>query len=478
MADPVRRDGAAGRASFERVSPITGAVVSVAPALTVAEAQAAANRAAEAFAAWSQTGPGERRAILNRAADVLLSRSQALSATMIAETGAAAAWARFNVEFAAEILRDAAAMTTQVGGDVVPSDVPGRTAFALRQPAGICLAIAPWNAPVLLAARAIAMPLACGNTVILKASEICPRTHLMLAEVLGEAGLPDAVMPVVTNAPPDAEAIVEALIAHPCVRRVNFTGSTRVGRRIAELSARHLKKCLLELGGKAPLLVLADADLDEAAKAAAFGAFMHQGQICMSTERIIVADAVADAFVDRLAARAESLKAGDPREGGLPLGTLIGAEAARRIAAIHDDAVAKGAEVRTGGPPRGTIMNPTVIDHVTPAMAIYREETFAPMVAVIRAGSEDEAVTIANDCDYGLAAAIFTRDIGRGLSLARRVESGICHINGATVSDEPQMPFGGVKASGYGRFGGRAAIEEFTELRWITISRPPGSYPL
>ena len=268
-------------ATFDRLNPITGDVASRGAAAQVADAKRAADAAAAAFPAWSATGPGARRTILLKAADILASRAPEFIALMAAETGATAGWAGFNVHLASGMLREAAAMTTQISGEVIPSDKPGCISMAVRQPAGVVLSIAPWNAPVILGTRAVALPLACGNTVILKASEICPGTHRLIGECLREAGLPPGVMNVITNAPDDAPALIEALTAHPAVRRINFTGSTRVGRLIAQMAATHLKPVLLELGGKAPLVVLEDADLDAAVAASAFGAFMNQGQICM-----------------------------------------------------------------------------------------------------------------------------------------------------------------------------------------------------
>jgi acyl-CoA reductase-like NAD-dependent aldehyde dehydrogenase len=265
--------------------------------------------------------------------------------------------------------------------------------------------------------------------------------------------------------------VVETLIAHPAIRRVNFTGSTRVGRIIAETAGRFLKPALLELGGKAPFVVLDDADLDEAVNAAAFGAYMNQGQICMSTERIVADEKIADEFVARLAAKAKTLVAGDPRKGNTPLGSLVDAGAAKRIDQLVKDAVAKGAVLAAGGTVDGTIMDATVLDRVTPAMRIYGEESFGPVVTVVRAGSIDEAVRIANDTEYGLSAAVFGQDTNRAMAVGQRIESGICHINGPTVHDEAQMPFGGVKSSGYGRFGGKWGIAEFTELRWMTVQQ-------
>jgi acyl-CoA reductase-like NAD-dependent aldehyde dehydrogenase len=463
---------------FERLNPMTGDVVSRAAAATPADAVAAVASAASAFPKWAAVGPSERRTRLLEAAAILERRVEVFVTAMAEETGATAGWARFNVELAANMLREAAAATTQVSGEVIPSDKPGMTAFALRQPVGVVLGIAPWNAPVILGVRAVAMPLACGNTVILKASEICPRTHRLIGECLCDAGLDGGVVNVVSNAPADAAKVVEALIAQPAVRRVNFTGSTRVGRMIAEVAARYLKPALLELGGKASLIVLDDADLDEAVRAAAFGAFMNQGQICMSTERIVVDESVAPAFVDRLARKAATLIAGNPGDSEAPLGTIIGYEAVGRIDALIKDAVSKGARLLTGGRANGTLMDATVLDHVTPAMRIYSEESFGPVVAVIRVRGVDEAVRVANDTEYGLSSAVFGRDVKRAMDVALRIESGICHVNGPTVHDEAQMPFGGMKASGYGRFGGKAAIHEFTELRWITVSSLAGQYPI
>ena len=269
--------------TFDRLNPITGDVATRAAAAKIADVRRAADAAAAAFPAWSATGPSQRRMILLKAADILASKTPQFVELMAAETGATAGWAGFNVHLAAGMLREAASMTTQISGEVIPSDKPGCIAMAIRQPAGVVLSIAPWNAPVILGVRALALPLACGNTVVLKASEICPGTHRLIAECLREAGLPPGVLNVITNAPEDAPALIEALISHPAVRRINFTGSTRVGRIIAQIAAKYLKPVLLELGGKAPLLVLDDADIDAAVAAAAFGAFMNQGQICMST---------------------------------------------------------------------------------------------------------------------------------------------------------------------------------------------------
>jgi vanillin dehydrogenase len=464
-------------ATFDRIDPFTGETASRAAAASVQDVDAAVAAAQAAFPAWSALGATERRTRLNAAADQLAALTDEIIAAGIAETGETGGWLGFNVMLATSMLREAASMTTQIDGEVLPSDVPGNLALAIRRPCGVVLGIAPWNAPVILGVRAVAMPLACGNTVILKASETCPAVHRLIGEALQRAGLGDGVVNVVSNAPADAAQIVEHLIAHPAVRRINFTGSTAVGRKVAQAAAKFLKPVLLELGGKAPLLVLDNADLDAAAAAANFGAFANQGQICMSTERIVVDERVADEFIGKLAARAKGLRAGDPRSPDSALGSMVGSDAAARVKSLVADAVGNGAQLVLGGEVNGSVMQPAIVDRVTPEMRLYSEESFGPVVAIIRVVGDEQAIVAANDSPYGLSAAVFSRDIARALGVAARINSGICHVNGPTVHDEANMPFGGVKDSGYGRFGGKAAIAEFTDLRWITVQTEPRHYP-
>lgn len=472
-----KQQQASNQAAFERLNPLDSSVATRAPAATPADAVAAVQAAARAFPAWAATGPSERRALLTRAAHALEAKAPAFSAAMAAETGASGLWAGFNVHLAAGILLEAAALTTQIGGEVIPSDVPGSLSMGVRQAAGVVLGMAPWNAPIILAVRAVAVPLACGNTVVLKGSELCPATHGLVIEALQEAGLPPGVVNFITNAPADAAAVVHAMIAHPAVKRVNFTGSTHVGKIIAATCAQYLKPVVLELGGKAPLVVLDDADLEASVNGAAFGAFANSGQICMSTERIIVDSKVADEFVTRLAAKAAALPLGDPRQGPVVLGSVVDMSTVKRCNALIDDAVAKGARLVCGGKADNTLMPATLLDHVTSTMKIYSEESFGPVKGIVRVNGIEEAIACANDNPYGLSSAVFGRDVARALQVAQRIESGICHVNGPTVHDEPQMPFGGVKGSGIGRFGGRAGIDAFTDLRWITVQTTPRHYP-
>jgi len=469
---------AEGDRCFDKLDPFSGKKLCEVPAASPNDARAAVDAAAAAFPVWAAAKPAQRRAVLAKAADLLAARATTLSGMVATEIGSPKPWGDFNCMLAAGMLREAAALAYSAIGETIPSDVPGCLSMAVRQPVGVILAIAPWNAPVILAVRSIAVPLVCGNTVVLKASETAPQAQYLLGEIFEEAGLPPGVLNIVSCAREDAAAVTETLIAHPSVRRINFTGSSHVGRAIAEVAGRHLKPALLELGGKAPFVVLPDADLDEAASAASFGAFMNQGQICMSTDRIIVDRSVAKPFVDKLAARARALRVGDPNLPDTQIGALISRDAVQRMSDMVADAVAKGAVVSAGGEADGAAFKPTVVTGVTPEMRIYQEEIFGPIAAVVEADDEEHAIRIANDTEYGLSAAVFGRDTAHALRVAQRIETGMCHINSATVHDEPQVPFGGVKDSGWGRFGGRAGINEFTELRWLTIQTEPRHYPI
>jgi acyl-CoA reductase-like NAD-dependent aldehyde dehydrogenase len=466
---------ASNGAAYERRDPGTGAIATRAAAATLDDVDAAIAAARDAFPLWSATAPGARRALLLAAADALEALRARIVDAAVQEAGGAPVWYQFNVTLAANMLREAASMTTQIAGEVIPSDVPGSLALGVRQPCGVVVGIAPWNAPVILGTRAVAMPLACGNTVILKASELCPAVHRLIAQAFVDAGFPPGVVNFISNAPDDAAQVVERLVAHPAVRRVNFTGSTRVGRIIAKLAAEHLKPVLLELGGKNPVVVLDDADLDATVDAAAFSAFFNQGQICMSADRILVDRKIAPAFIEKLAAKTATLRAA---RADAPLAGMVDPAAASRVDAMLVDARERGATVIQTGRLEGNVLQPAIVDGVTPAMRVYQEESFGPIVSVLRFDTDEEAIRLANDSEYGLSAAVFSRDIGRAMAVAQRIESGICHINGPTVHDEAQMPFGGVKGSGYGRFGGKAAIAEFTDLRWITVQTGPRHYPI
>lgn len=430
----------------------------------VYDAEAAADAAAAAFAPWSRWSAHERADMMEHMAAQLDAARADLIDLAANELGASKAWIDFNVDLAVGILRSMPGLIPDLVDLTSRNARTGISSIVRREAAGVCLAMVPWNAPVTLGVRAVAAPLMCGNTVVMKGSELCPETHVHLVDVLNGAGLPDGVLTCVLNAPDEAHDTMVRLIGHPCVRRINFTGSTRVGREVAMEAARHLKPVLLELSGKAPLIVLEDADLDAAVDAALFGAFFNQGQICMSTEWIIVIKSVADSFVEKMQARLAQLQS----QPDAPFsGRMISPEAAERVMGLVQDAVSNGARLLAGGECDGAFMPPTLLDGIASHMRVYHEETFGPLASVMRVHDAEEAVSIANDSDFGLNAAVFTKDRARADHIAGLLEYGVVQINGPTVHDDPAMPFGGLKLSGHGRFGGPAAINEFTETRWI-----------
>ena len=466
---------ASGGATFEDRDPFTGDVVALVPAGGRPDAVRAIAAAADAFPTWSQSPPAQRQAVFLKAADILESRRDEIVGLLARETGATFGFGMFQMGFVPGLLRQAAAAAYAPLGQIIPSDHPGTLAMGIRRPVGVVGAIAPWNAALILSARSIAAPLALGNTVVLKPSELSPVVGgLIWGEIFSEAGLPAGVLNIVTHAPGEAGPIGDELVENPAVRRINFTGSTATGRRLAEAAGRHLKRVLLELGGFNPMLVLADADLDYAVNAAAFGAFLHQGQICMSARRVIVERPIAEEFTARLAAKTKTLKAGDPNEHDTVIGPLINEAALQMVKERVRDAVAKGARVLAGGEAVGPCFQATLITDVPESSEFAQHETFGPVLAVEVVDSAEEGVARANATSYGLSAAILTADTDRGFALAQQIESGIVHVNDQSVGDEPQMPFGGVKDSGWGRFGGQAVVDEFTELRWITVQAATG----
>jgi acyl-CoA reductase-like NAD-dependent aldehyde dehydrogenase len=469
---------AAGGETFEDRDPFSGDTVAHVPAGGRDDAHRAVEAAAEAFPAWSQASPEERQRIFLKAADVLEARAEEVAGLLARETGAGFGFSMFQLHFVPGLLRQAAALPYAPLGQVLPSDTPGKLALGMRRPVGVVGAIAPWNAALILSARSLAAPLALGNTVVLKPSEWAPVAGgTIWGEIFAEAGLPAGVLNVVTHAPGEAGPIGDELVEHPAVRRLNFTGSTETGRKLAEAAGRQLKRILLELGGSNPLIVLADADLEYAVNAAAVGAFLHQGQICMSARRIVVERPIADEFTRRLAEKTRGLKAGDPKEQDTIIGPLITEHALETVRSRVEEAVAKGAKVLAGGEAVGPAFQATLLADVPEDSELAREETFGPVVSVEVVDGAEEAVRRANATRYGLSAGIITSDPDRGFALAQQIESGIVHVNDQTVADEPQMPFGGVKDSGYGRFGGQAVVDEFTELRWITVQSGTHPFP-
>ena len=463
---------------FDDFDPYRGTVVARVPAGTRADAARAVDAAAAAFPAWADLPPAEKQALFLRAADIVERRANEITKLLATETGCAGGFAGFQVLTATRLLRQASNWGYLPVGEVIRSDMPGTFALALRRPLGVVAGISPWNGAHVLAWRTVVNPVAFGNTVVLKPSEEAPVTAgLLIPEIMGEAGFPAGVINVVTHAPGEAVPIADEFFERPEVRCINFTGSSATGRILAERAGRHLKRCVLELGGYNPLIVLADADLDYAVEATAFAAFFHQGQICMNARKVLVERPVYDTFMERLVARARSLPIGDPATPGTIIGPLINATAVDRVAQEVSEAVAAGATVLTGGHADGPCYQPTVLADVPAGARIHEEETFGPVLVAQPVDSAEEAVAVANATRYGLSAGLITGDNQRGFNLARQIDSGVVHVNDQTVADEPQLPLGGVKDSGWGR-SGPGSMQDFTEVQWITTREGTGHYPI
>ncbi|MFA1549729.1 benzaldehyde dehydrogenase [Actinomadura chokoriensis] len=458
------------------VEPATGAELGRMGQATPEDVAEAAASAAKAQREWAALPYPARAAVLRKAGDLWQEHAEEISGWNVREVGAVPGMAGFALHVAAEECYEAAALPGRSIGEVLPSEEP-RLSMARRVPAGVVAVISPFNVPIILGIRSVAPALALGNAVLLKPD---PRTAVtggvLMARVFEEAGLPPGVLQLL----PGGGDVGEALITDPNVRVISFTGSTPVGRRIGELAGRHLKRAHLELGGNSALLVLDDADVDEAVNLATWGSFFHQGQICMTAGRHLVADRLYDDFVERLAAKAGALPVGDPATGEVALGPVIDSGQRDKIHGMVTASVDQGAALASGGTYEQLFYRPTVLADVPLTSPAFAEEVFGPVAPVTRVSSVSQAVELAAAGDYGLSLGIVTRDVMRGLAVAEQIPTGIVHINDQTVNDEANAPFGGVKASGTGsRFGGAAAnIEAFTETRWITMRGKPPHYPL
>ena len=436
--------------------------------------RAAIDAAHAARAAWGSSPAALREKILHRAADELEAATNDIVDLLIGEGGSTFGKAHFEIPFAANMLRSIAGEARRVQGDVFPSDVSGLLSLAIRRPLGVVAGISPFNFPVVLALKKVAFALATGNTFVLKPSEETSLVGLKLAEIFEKAGLPPGVLNVV---PGDGPTLARVLFDDPRVKLISFTGSTAVGRHIAVECAQKGKRVILEMGGKSPLVVLKDADMDYAVDTACFGIFIHQGQICMAGSRIIVEAPIYETFLQRFAAKAKTLQVGDPRDPHTVIGPLIRSSQCQMIDRKIKEAVAAGARVLTGGTYVGNFYQPTVVADVTPNMSAFRDELFGPVAAVTRADNADHALALANNSSYGLSSAVLTNDLQLAMRFALELEAGMVHLNGPTVHDEPTVPFGGVKDSGSGREGGRWSVEEMTEVKWVTIQMGRRHYP-
>ncbi len=456
------------------IEPATGAEIGRVGIASPADIAAAATAAAAAQPAWAALPYTERAAILRRAGDIWKANAEEIEGWSIREGGKIVPAAQFETHVATEEVYEAATLPSRPYGELLPSESP-HLSWAERVPVGVVGVISPFNFPQILAIRSVAPALALGNAVVLKPD---PRTAVcggvVLARVFEEAGLPDGLLHVLPGGPDTGEA----LITHPLIRVISFTGSTAVGRHIGALAGQHLKRIHLELGGNSALIVLDDADLDKAASAGAWGSFLHQGQICMTTGRHLVHEAVYDDYVSRLAAKADHLPVGNPATGQVALGPIIDERQRDKIHGLVTASVDAGARLAAGGTYEGLFYQPTVLADVEPAMPAYANEVFGPVAPVIRFSTADEAAKLAADTEYGLSLGILTGDVMRGLDLARRIPTGIVHINDQTVDDSPNTPFGGIFASGTGaRFGGTANIDAFTDTRWVTVRGEIAPYP-
>ena len=469
-----------GGRTFADVNPFDGKLVANIAAGGRLEAEAAVAAAHAAFPAWAAMPPGERQRLFLKAADIVDRRLEDAVRLMAIEGGASRAFSSFQVRLSSAMLRQAANWGYLPAGDVMRSDVPGRTAVVVRKPLGVVAGFTPWNGAFYLAWRTFLLPMAFGNTTVIKPSEEAPMSAgLMHAEILEEAGFPAGTFNVVTHAPGEAAAIAEVFFESQAVRCINFTGSDKTARILGERAGRALKRMVLELGGFNPMIILDDADLENAVNAACFGAFFHQGQVCMNTRKIYVDRAIHDQFVEKLATRTRTLKSGDPTDPSVVIGPLINDRALKQTEERVRDAIDRGAQVVTGGKAQGRIYEPTILVNV-PKDAICatgREETFGPVLVIQAFDDVEQALAEAQDTPYGLTASIMTGDAARGQEMAMRFDAGIVHVNTATMASEASLPVGGVKNSGWGR-SGHYAIEDFTELRLITQTLGRGRFPI
>lgn len=456
------------------LNPATGEVFARVHQGGQQDMQAAISAASAASESWGNTLAAEREHLLIKTASVLEARTEEIANVLIDESGATFGKAMFEVSYVVKMLRSAAGECRRIFGETMPSDSPGVFSMSVRKPLGVIAGISPFNFPFLLAIKKVAMALAAGNTFVLKPAGETAVVGLKIAELFEEAGLPKGVLNVVVG--PGAE-LGEVLVSDPRIKMITFTGSTEIGKQLAQDSAKHLKKLTLELGGKSPMIILRDADLDYAVNAACFGIFLHQGQICMANSRIIIEAPLFDAFCEKFTSKVKQLKVGDPREHDTVIGPLIHQEQCAFLDGQIKDALDKGASLLTGGEAKGNFYQPTVLAGVTPEMNVYYEESFGPVVSVVKVADHEEALRVANDTEYGLSSALITNDMQKAMYLSLNLEAGMVHVNDSSCYDEPHVPFGGIKDSGMGREGGRYSMEEMTEVKWVTIQMGERHFP-
>ncbi|KAK5705166.1 hypothetical protein LTR97_002283 [Elasticomyces elasticus] len=453
--------------TFDVISPATQETLWSSSSVSAKQALQAIDAAQTAFKTWRYTKPAEIRKILLKAADIMEARQEELAGYMKSETGALPGFTEFNISTTVENLRDVAGRPANILGEIPKVSAPGQGAFLFKEPYGVIFGAAPWNAPYILGTRAFLYALAAGNTVILKGSELSPRVFWAIGSVMKEAGLPDGVLSVIYHRSEDAVAVTNAIIESPHIKKVNFTGSTAVGAIYASKAGKELKPVLMELGGKASAIVCEDAEIETAAMQCAMGSFFHAGQVCMATERILVNRKIIDQFAEALKGATEKVYASN---GEAPV--LVAKATVEKNHKLLSDAVSKGGKVILGDvdakEDSAYRMRPIIVSDVKKGMDLYYAESFGPSVSLIAVDNDDEAIEIANDTEYGLSGAVFTSNLGRGLKIAKQIDTGAVHINSMSIHDEALLPHGGVKKSGWGRFNAQWGLEEFLKLKTVT----------
>ncbi|QEW23663.1 Benzaldehyde dehydrogenase [NAD(+)] (plasmid) [Marinibacterium anthonyi] len=470
---------ASGNKTFATDNPTSGETIAQVADATSGDVTAAIDAATAAQPGWAALPPAARAGLFHRAAALFVERQQDFVDMLVAETGSGSGKAMFECSLVPLAMAEAAGLATREIGEIYPSQVPGKINRTMRAPAGVVGTISPWNFPLYLSLRGFIYALALGNTAVLKPSEDSPLSGgLMLAELFKDAGFPPGVFNVVTTSRDGAAMVGDAFVSDKRIAVMSFTGSTRVGQLLSTACAKAFKPIVLELGGKNPMIVLGDADLDRAVDLAFFGSFLHQGQICMSCDKILVARPLYDAFVEKLVAKTVNFVPTNPDEQTCVVGPIINTRQLRRIEATVDAALEVGAKAECGGTAQDPFYTATVLTGVTPDMDVWRDEIFGPVTTVTPFDSEDQAIAMANDTPYGLSASVVTGDVLRGELLAERIQAGMVHVNDSTVHDEPHCPFSGLGASGGGgKWGPKGAIEAFTTQRWISTQRQAHPLP-
>jgi len=468
------RDGSSKK-TYTDLNPYTGQPIADFKLASLTDLDEAYRSAASAQKIWAAVNPFEKRAILEKAITYVEQNEADITDIIIQELGGTRLKAFFEIGLVKNIIKEAATYPLRMTGEILPSTVDGKENRLYRVPAGVVGVISPFNFPFFLSMRSVAPALGAGNGVVLKPHDDTPITGgTLVAKVFEETGMPKGLLNVIVA---DIGEIGDAFIEHPIPRIISFTGSEGVGRHIGGVAGRCLKKVILELGGNSALLVMADADLNYALNAAVFSRFTHQGQICMSANRVLVHRSLYPQFVEKYVDRVSKLKVGDPQDPKTDIGPLINPAQAATLAKQIQKGIDEGAKVALRGKVEGNVASPTIFVDVRPNMWIAQNEMFGPAVCVIPFDTPEEAIQIANDSPFGLSGAIHTKDVEQGAEIAKQIDSGAVHINDGTINDEPIIAFGGEKASGVGRLNGRWALEEFTTLKWVSVQHKKRHFP-